>query len=328
MQVDLVATHDSVAGFVAVPMGVLRRGSMVDFDLYVRGPGRMVLYRERNLPFSGKVARRLEENGVDALWISADHELTLGRYVEDHLEGILDDPTLPPRHKAQALYTSARSLAIDILTLPTGEKLKRTRPLVAKTVNAVAANPQILSRLLHDLATSYQLHTHSVNVSVYASALARHLGHRDLPVVTEFALGGMLHDIGKSKVPEEILEKPGPLSEQEWAIMRMHPQWGVEMLGDLKDSMGRAVAAILTHHERNDGQGYPHGLTGEQIPLAGRIVGIDDTFDALTTKRAYGRQHRAYEALQVMLEELSGKFEPELLKRFIVLWGPGGLGAG
>ena len=107
--------------------------------------------------------------------------------------------------------------------------------------------------------------------------------------------------------------------------MRRHPTWGTEMLGSLRSSMDVAADVILTHHERMDGSGYPGALDGDAIPLAGRIAAIADTFDALTTTRTYRSAFTPYEALVMMRDDLSGKFDLDLLKQFIVIWGPGGL---
>src|SRR5690606_5577621 len=99
-----------------------------------------------------------------------------------------------------------------------------------------------------------------------------------------------LHDIGKISVPDSILNKPGPLDDEEMAIMRRHPQHGYEVLRDSPSRFVQVGAEIaLRHHERWDGSGYPDGLVGESIPLSARIVAIADVLDALTTKRPYKR---------------------------------------
>ena len=101
--------------------------------------------------------------------------------------------------------------------------------------------------------------------------------------------GGLLHDVGKMAVPDEILRKVGPLSDREWSIMRQHPGWGFEMLADIRFLQKTALQIVYSHHERWDGEGYPTGLLGEDIPLAARIFAVVDTYDAITSDRPYRR---------------------------------------
>ena len=126
-----------------------------------------------------------------------------------------------------------------------------------------------------------------------------------------------MHDVGKIGVPDEILLKPGKLDEKEWEIMKKHPEIGAEILsGSHSTVMQMAETIALTHQERWDGSGYPHGLKGEEIPLAGRIVAICDVFDALTSKRYYKEASSVEKSMQI-IEEGKGKgFEPQLVDAF------------
>ena len=117
-----------------------------------------------------------------------------------------------------------------------------------------------------------------------------------------FRVGALLHDVGKIDIPAEILNKPGRLSAEEWALMRSHPEAGVELLTGI-DFPEDVVPVILSHHEKWDGTGYPHGLAGDAIPLVARILGFADAYDALTTARSYkaGLPHeRAMEIIRTM----------------------------
>ena len=126
-----------------------------------------------------------------------------------------------------------------------------------------------------------------------------------------------MHDVGKIGVPDEILLKPGKLDKKEWEIMRKHPEIGAEILsGSHSEVMQMAETIALTHQERWDGSGYPRGLKGEKIPLAGRVVAICDVFDALTSKRYYKEAFSIEKSMQI-IEEASGKdFEPKLVDAF------------
>ncbi len=127
--------------------------------------------------------------------------------------------------------------------------------------------------------------------------------------------GFLLHDVGKLGIPEAILNKPGPLDEAEWEIMRTHPVLGVQMVAGIK-SLGHAVEVIRCHHERWDGGGYPAGLRGEQIPIGARIFSVADAFDAMTSDRPYRRALPFDRAFQEILDGAGSQFDPLVVAAF------------
>ena len=127
--------------------------------------------------------------------------------------------------------------------------------------------------------------------------------------------GALLHDIGKMGIPDQILLKPGPLTDEEWRIMRRHPQYAYEMLSPIT-FLRRAIDIPYCHHERWDGTGYPRGLKGEQIPLAARLFSVVDVWDALCSDRPY-RVAWPEEKVRQYIRELSGKaFDPQVVDAF------------
>lgn len=128
--------------------------------------------------------------------------------------------------------------------------------------------------------------------------------------------GSILHDIGKLVVPTEILNKTGPFTQEEWGIMHQHPEVGAKMLEGVSH-LKPAIPFILYHHERWDGNGYPHGLKGENIPLEGRVMALVDVYDAMTNDRSYHKA-RSRESVLTMIEENSGTlFDPFLVREFL-----------
>ena len=133
----------------------------------------------------------------------------------------------------------------------------------------------------------------------------------------EIQVGMMLHDVGKIGVPDAILLKPGPLTDREYEIIQRHPAMGAELLAEGQSPVLSLAAEIaLSHHEHWDGGGYPAGLAGESIPLAGRIAAIADVFDALTSNRVYRPALPIDRALEVMTEERARLFDPDLIDLF------------
>ncbi len=155
---------------------------------------------------------------------------------------------------------------------------------------------------------------HCQRVAFFACVLADSTG-MDSRSLFWFRLGALLHDIGKIIVPTEVLNKAGNLSEEEWAIMKRHPEAGLELVADI-DFPGDVRAIIRNHHERWDGQGYPDGLAGEEIPFAARILCVADVYDALTTARSYRDSLSHNRAAQVMRGS-TGQFDPQLLNLFL-----------
>ena len=133
-------------------------------------------------------------------------------------------------------------------------------------------------------------HAGTAEHSERVGAMARAVGVELALVGEELEVlhwAGLLHDIGKLAVPEEILNKPGRLTPQEWAVIKRHPAVGADLLRTISPGLEPVAAAVRAHHERWDGSGYPDGLAGRAIPLAGRIVAVADVYDALTHPRSY-----------------------------------------
>ncbi|TMC53988.1 MAG: HD-GYP domain-containing protein [Chloroflexi bacterium] len=123
------------------------------------------------------------------------------------------------------------------------------------------------------------------------------------------ARAGLMHDIGKLGIPETVLGKHSALDESEWILMRTHPEMGLNLL-DRAGQSSREVLAVLYHHERLDGSGYPYGLKAEAIPIEARIVAVADTFDALTSDRPYRTACSPAEARRVLVEEAGSRLDP------------------
>ncbi len=156
---------------------------------------------------------------------------------------------------------------------------------------------------------------HSERVGIYAELIAKKMGLPDREV-SDIRLAGLLHDIGKIGTYDRLLEKPTPLSESEFEIIRKHPEEGARILGSvtqLKD----ILPLIEHHHERYDGTGYPHGLAGESIPLGARILHVADSFEAITDHRPYRRARRYDEALWEIKRNSGTQFDPKVVDAFL-----------
>jgi putative nucleotidyltransferase with HDIG domain len=157
---------------------------------------------------------------------------------------------------------------------------------------------------------------HTLRVTEMALRLAEKMGMSDSEKVN-LRRGALLHDIGKMGVPDTVLLKPGPLTDDEWKIMRQHPTFAYEMLKPI-DYLRPALDIPYCHHEKWDGSGYPRGLKGDAIPLAARVFAVIDVFDALTVDRPY-RQAWQKEKVYTYIREHAGKhFDPEVVAAFLL----------
>ncbi|MGQ0602589.1 MAG: HD-GYP domain-containing protein [Anaerolineales bacterium] len=155
---------------------------------------------------------------------------------------------------------------------------------------------------------------HSTRVTHYAMTIGREMG-LSANELAALELGALMHDVGKIGIPDAILRKPGPLSDEEWVIMRRHPKLGYEILHGV-DFLAASLPVVLYHHERWDGTGYPGGLTGEDIPLAARIFAIADAFDAIISSRPYKPPLPVSVALERLHQVTGTHFDPCVVEAF------------
>jgi diguanylate cyclase (GGDEF)-like protein/putative nucleotidyltransferase with HDIG domain len=156
---------------------------------------------------------------------------------------------------------------------------------------------------------------HSDEVAHYALMIAEELGYSS-ESLRAVRISGLLHDVGKIAVPDDILRHPGKLSQSDWEIMKQHPTFGALIVKDLP-YLEDVISGIRSHHERWDGRGYPDGLSGMQIPIMGRLLAVPDTYSALTTNRPYRKGHTPQEALLEIRRSILTQFDPLIAKTFI-----------
>jgi response regulator RpfG family c-di-GMP phosphodiesterase len=156
---------------------------------------------------------------------------------------------------------------------------------------------------------------HAQRVQLYALALTEAV---DPSLLEDPSLeyGFLLHDFGKIAIPDETLDKPGPLTRDEWALMRSHPQLGAEMLASVTLLQGGGIEVVRHHHERWDGAGYPDGLAGDAIPIGARIFALADALDAITSNRPYRRALPWEQALDEILAGTGRQFDPQVVQAF------------
>lgn len=182
-------------------------------------------------------------------------------------------------------------------------------------VGSIDRNPNALLCLTKIREKDDYLLEHSLNVAILLANFAQYIGLKE-EEVQELALSGFLHDIGKIRIPDKILHKPGRLTDQEMNIMRDHVVYGIEALQEM-DIPERMIRTVGEHHERLDGYGYPEGARDDEISFYGRMIAIVDVYDALTADRCYKAGMPSQKALQILLKDTPHKYDRELVQKFI-----------
>ena len=187
--------------------------------------------------------------------------------------------------------------------------LRDLQELFYKTIKSISA--------ALDAKDAYT-HGHSMRVTLYSLMLAKTIYPNDERLLEQVEIAGILHDIGKISVPQNIICKPGKLTDEEFEIMKEHTICSEKLISNVKQ-WGEVGKAVRAHHEKWDGSGYPDGLKGEEIPLVGRIVAIADTYDAMTSTRSY-RNALTHEIAMIEIRNCKGiQFDPYLAEIFIEL---------
>ncbi len=210
-------------------------------------------------------------------------------------------------------------LAVVPIVVLLGQFAKERDSRISKAVelsHAYRGTAQLMGDVL-EADDEYTGGEHTQGVVEMALGVGRTLG-LDPTQMRDLEFGALLHDIGKLRVPNEIINKPGKLTDAEWLIIKMHPEWGQEMLDRVGGVLSDAGRIVRAHHERFDGGGYPDGLIGEAIPIAARIITVCDSFSAMTTDRSYRKGMSRDAAITELRACTPGQFDPKVVDALMV----------
>ncbi|MGO2330351.1 MAG: HD-GYP domain-containing protein [Pseudoalteromonas nigrifaciens] len=220
--------------------------------------------------------------------------------------------------KAKKLYDEAKSLQIKAFKdIKAGKNIDIApfRELASGFMDSVFRNQDALACLTQMRQKDAYLLEHSINVSILISIFAKHL-NIDKNIIEQLTTGALLHDIGKIKIPDAVLNKPGRFTDEEFTIMKNHARFSKEIL-QAAGLKGIAVDIAGMHHERLDGKGYPFGKKGDEISQYVRMASIVDVYDALTAERVYKVGMEPIKAFKILKEGCPDSFDSELLTKFI-----------
>jgi len=220
---------------------------------------------------------------------------------------------------AREVHAEAEEVLANMMDDVQAEKriqLSGVFKLVGNMLGSILRNPDALMWLTKLKKKDSYTYSHCIDASTFAMAFGRHLG---LPQedILNLGMGALLFDIGKMKLPNDLLIKPGRLTQEEYFVIRKHVQHSVDIVKQIQEINPDVVSMVHTHHERYDGNGYPRRLKGNEIPLFGRMAAIVDCYDAVTSSRPYRRAMSPPEALRIIYKQRNRAFQDELVEQFI-----------
>ncbi len=307
----------------AIPFHTIMPDSHLDFSLYYKGKDEKFkkIFQGGTL-FGKELKRKLASVRIDQLFVNIKEKENYFSYLDKTLDAISKDRTIPLKQKALALYDGSVKVLEDLFEDPESRiNTEQVKSLVRNTVEVVLSHDESTKTLVDVSSYEYFTQTHSVDVAVYATAFANHLGfgRGDLE---RLGYAAIMHDIGKSKVDKSLIYKKGELSIREYEQVKRHTTFGYFILKGKEENDRDILGGVRYHHERHDGYGYPERLKGRSIPLFAQIIALCDVYSALSTKRVYKDAHTAHEALHILETEMAPAFDKTLLGEFIAFMYP------
>jgi putative nucleotidyltransferase with HDIG domain len=308
-------------GFRSVSTFLMSGMTELPCDVYVEVGGRAILYTtlgseaaevERRIWNHARVLIRLEDDDV------------FRRFLAGGLRRVLADDGVPPMERSRRAYAMTSEVVRPLFSSMAPidrEGLGVMHEAVDAVTDGLMAGDDLVWPIVATMQRHMTTHTHAINTAIYAVVLAQYLHVRGHKQVLDIGRGALLHDIGKTHIPATILDKPGPLSESEWGVMRGHPESGFRLVTRALGFVPGYGHIIAQHHERADGSGYPDKRYSREVASDSQLVAIADAFDALTSERSYKSASTPFEALCTMRFRMAGQFNDELLREFISLLG-------
>lgn len=257
----------------------------------------------KNTVLNKKIIKRIHNYGIRYVYI----------YSEDNMPQEISNNSLEIKY--EILSDKMENVFADIKI---GKKIILTEinEEVNELVDEVLKNDNILGRIRELEEKDDYTFNHSLNVSMLATMLGKWLGY-SMKQIKQLALTGLFHDIGKLKVPDNIINKPGELTELEFGKIKEHPIYGYNILKETVGISNNISLGVLQHHEREDGSGYPLGLKGNEIHEYAKIIAVCDTYDAITSNRVYKPKSSPFFAAEILEEKSFTVLEPRITRIFL-----------
>ncbi len=297
--------------YFRIRLSTVRPNEPTPFDIFILIDGKFITYvRKGDSLKSEKVESLHQKDSGESFFVFHTDKHLYREYIKQAMNSnaISDD------QKAGILRESSIAILEDLFENPdVGLALENSKPIIHDLLQFMDEAPHSIGNLISLSGHDFYTYNHSFDVSIYSLGLGQALGF-DKATLAELGISSLFHDVGKRNVALEILCKKGPLDENEWIQMRMHPQYGLKILNEHAGLSDAVKAACYEHHESWSGGGYPQDISGQEIHPFARIVALTDTYDAMTTQRSYNVPMKPAEALNMIKNKLGLRYDPEMLK--------------
>ncbi|OGU12746.1 MAG: hypothetical protein A2075_05155 [Geobacteraceae bacterium GWC2_58_44] len=288
-------------------------------SLFIRHGENHVLYKNAALPFTHSDKERLLGNNVKFLFVTADEISAYNQYVESNLATLMNDESLEPLEKQNVLYQASVNYVHEIFDCPAvaiRQNAERCRKLIQNILNDVMSSDGVMTALSSLVDHNSYTYVHSVQVATYSISLHLKMFELERDELIDVGIGSLFHDYGKVYIPKVLLDKPGKLTATEFMELKNHPVYGYSTLKDLEIFSPVSLGIVKHHHEKENGKGYPDGLTSYDIARSSKVTAIADVFSALTTNRSYRTALSKEAAMDIMYGEMEGSFDMQYLDTF------------
>ncbi len=310
--------------YLAISPNIIRTGTKIGCNLFLhvksKVENKFVLYCREDVVFEADKREMLLEKNIRCLYIKKKKKKKFHEYMENNFLEIVTDTNVSHDEKTRLVYNTATNVVKDLFDDPS-VNIERTKGFASNLAGYIIEDSKAAESLIKIAIHEYYTYTHSVNVAAVGTLFGKYLGLEDKELRI-ICIGVLLHDIGKTRISTDIINKKGKLTKREFEEIKKHPELGVEVLEEAGITVDEERLITLQHHEDEDGGGYPYGLKKDEIHLYGKIVRIIDIYDAITTNRSYAGARRPFSALKEMQEEMSHCFDTELFLEFIRFLGP------
>ncbi len=314
-----------MSNYLPIDSSSLKTDTKIGCDLYLLvksgTDSRYILYCRGDAVFENNKREMLLEKNISRLFIAKDDQQKYYQYLESNFQNIISDTRLSSDEKTKIVHSAATNLVKDLFNDPRSGSIERTKTFAYNMVDYVLKDSNAAENLLKIAIHEYYTYTHSVSVAAVGTLFAKNIGVKEEDL-KGFCSGILLHDVGKTRISTDILDKKGKLTKEEFEEIKKHPEYGIEILDETGSEFKEERIITLQHHENDDGSGYPYGFKKDEIHPCGKISRIIDVYDALTTNRSYRKASRPFAALMEMRDNMLHCFDTELLKEFIEFLGP------
>jgi len=288
--------------------------------LFVKTAGNYVLYKDAERKFTASDRSRMDRTCTEFMYVRSGDMEEMAAYLESGLKDLLSRDDLDSASKGRILYQTSINYLVDAFEAPEqAANLERCRQLVQHMMSFVSNDRNALKSIQSVVSHNLYIFAHGVQVTALNLLAHEKLFNVAPDELSDVGIGSLLHDYGMVFVTNDILQKPDALSDVEYYKVKQHAQKGYEFMKDSGMFNDVSLTIVRHHHERYDGNGYPAGIKGNDIPRSAQLSALCDVYSALTLDRVYRKATSHEEAIKMMREESGGAFNPELLQGFIEL---------